>query len=399
MTISALSNVCSGCSRLFLGSLVLLFSIPNGATAFTSPVSIVHRRPCHHFQPTLPSLCRHMVATDSDNNNINANDSVSSTTNDGPSTTIEEEYYAQDINGKKIAATIRQEIKEQVEDMMMQNNDNNHNHNHHPPGLAVMLVGSRRDSQTYVNMKTKACDQVGIASFQFSYPEDISHEQEVLEKVLELNQDPTVHGILIQLPLPAEWDQDAILQAVHPDKDVDGLHPVNVAKLWTNQQQDDFFPIPCTPLGCMELLQRSGIDVAGKHAVVLGRSHLVGLPLSRLLLQADATVTMVHSKTQHIDAVVRQGDIVIAAVGRAHMVQKEWLKKGAVVVDVGINAVDIPPKKPGGKAYKLVGDVDYAEARKVCSRITPVPGGVGPMTIAMLLRNTLQACQQQQQKQ
>ncbi|CAB9511623.1 protein FolD [Seminavis robusta] len=385
----ALSNTCSGCSRLFLAALCLLFWIPNGATAFTS--TTVHRRPCHHFQPTLPSLRRHMVATDNDNNDSVI---VSSTTEDEPSTTIEEEYYAQDINGKEIAATIRHEIKEQVEELMMQNKDNHH----HPPGLAVMLVGSRRDSQTYVNMKTKACDQVGIASFQFNYPDDASNEQEVLEKVLELNQDPTVHGILIQLPLPAQWDQDAILQAVHPDKDVDGLHPVNVAKLWTNSQQESFFPIPCTPLGCMELLRRSGIDVAGKHAVVLGRSHLVGLPLSRLLLQADATVTMVHSKTQHIDAVVRQGDIVIAAVGRAQMVQKEWLKKGAVVVDVGINAVDMPPKKPGGKTYKLVGDVDYAEARKVCSRITPVPGGVGPMTIAMLLRNTLQACQQQQQQ-
>jgi len=308
---------------------------------------------------------------------------------------------ADDISGKEIAAAIRAEIREEVDEMKSTTQK--------VPGLAVILVGSRRDSQAYVNMKTKACAQAGIQSFQFNY-EDTVAQDVLLNKVAELNSDFDVHGILIQLPLPDHIDQATVLNSVDPEKDVDGLHPVNVAKLAMLQSTGSSstqgstasartavpasmdFSIPCTPLGCMELLARSGVEISGKHAIVIGRSNLVGLPMFHLLLAADATTTLVHSRTQNIEEVVKQGDIVVAAVGRALMVKKEWLKEGAVVIDVGINSVDIEPVKPGGKNYTLVGDVDYESAREVCSKITPVPGGVGPMTIAMLLRNTLSAC-------
>lgn len=300
------------------------------------------------------------------------------------------------ISGKEIAATIRDEIKADVDALLDAGNQ--------APGLAVLLVGSRRDSQTYVNMKTKACKVAGIQSFQFDYDNEVTQE-ELLQKVQVLNADSQVHGILIQLPLPDHIDQAAILNSVDPEKDVDGLHPANVAQLAMLRDNGSTtstegmavpsslrFSIPCTPLGCMELLARSGVNVSGKHAVVIGRSNLVGLPMYRLLLAADATVTIVHSRTENIAAVVKQCDIVVAAVGKAQMVKRDWLKEGAVVIDVGINSIDITPEKPGGKAYKLVGDVDYENAKDVCSKITPVPGGVGPMTIAMLLRNTLNAC-------
>jgi methylenetetrahydrofolate dehydrogenase (NADP+)/methenyltetrahydrofolate cyclohydrolase len=201
---------------------------------------------------------------------------------------------------------------------------------------------------------------------------------------------------LIQLPLPAHLNEAVILQSVDPNKDVDGLHPMNVAKLQLYQGPDIKsapFSIPCTPLGCLELLDRSNVKLSGTNCVVIGRSQLVGLPMARLLLGRDATVTIVHSKTTDIASVVKQADVVVAAVGRAGLVKGDWLKSGAVVIDVGINSVDIIPVKKGGKNYKLAGDVDYAAAVEVCSQITSVPGGVGPMTIAMLLRNTLKACE------
>ena len=246
-------------------------------------------------------------------------------------------------------------------------------------------------------MKTKACAQAGIASFQFNYDDQVS-EKELMDKVAELNSDSSVHGILVQLPLPDHIDQETVLNSIDPEKDVDGLHPVNVARLAMLPSAEN--PVqaslkgsfPCTPLGCMELLLRSGVEISGKHAVVIGRSSLVGMPMFRLLLAADATVTLVHSRTQNIAQVVKQGDIVIAAVGKPLIVQKDWIKEGAVVIDVGINSVDVEPTTEGGKPYKLVGDVDYDNVREVCSLVTPVPGGVGPMTIAMLLRNTLNAC-------
>jgi len=291
------------------------------------------------------------------------------------------------IDGKAIATAIRNEIKERVA-TLKQDKDA-------VPGLAVILVGSRRDSQTYVNMKTKACAAAGIESLGYTF-EDTVTQEELLETIRKLNKDDKVHGILVQLPLPSHLDQDAILQEIDPAKDVDGLHPVNVAKLQLFAGADATqapFSIPCTPLGCLILLDRSGVDLRGKHCVVLGRSQLVGLPMARLLLGRDATVTIVHSKTQSPSEIVKQADVVIAAVGKALLVKADWLKPGAVVIDVGINSIDIVPEKPGGKTYKLVGDVDYEEAVKVCSKITPVPGGVGPMTIAMLLNNTLTSCE------
>jgi 5,10-methylene-tetrahydrofolate dehydrogenase/methenyl tetrahydrofolate cyclohydrolase len=294
----------------------------------------------------------------------------------------------QDIDGKVIAATIRQELKEKVATM------------HHVPGLAVILVGERRDSQTYVRMKKKACEECGIASFGFDYPDTVT-ESELLLKIQELNNDDKVHGILVQLPLPSHINENNIIEAVHPSKDVDGLHPKNTASLcstgthvgaekinWADMSSVPFH-IPCTPQGCIELLDRSGVELKGKNAAVIGRSNLVGLPVAMLLMHRDATVTIVHSKTVDAPSIVRNADVVVAAVGRAEMVKKDWIKDGAVVIDVGINSVDAPESKRG---YKLVGDVDYDGAKEVAGKITPVPGGVGPMTIAMLLRNTVNSC-------
>jgi 5,10-methylene-tetrahydrofolate dehydrogenase/methenyl tetrahydrofolate cyclohydrolase len=290
---------------------------------------------------------------------------------------------ASKIDGKGIAATIREEIKERVAALQEKAGGK-------APGLAVVLVGSRRDSQTYVNMKKKACAAAGIASTGYDF-EDTVTEEELLATVDKLNKDPAVNGILIQLPLPSNLDQDKILNAVDPKKDVDGLHPVNVANLtlYTGSALEAPFSIPCTPLGCLVLLDKSGVELRGKSCAVIGRSHLVGIPMARLLLGRDATVTICHSKTTDIEGVVKQADVVVAAVGRAGLVKGSWIKPGAVVIDVGINSVDIVPTKPGGKTYKLVGDVDFESAAAVASQITPVPGGVGPMTIAMLLSNTL----------
>lgn len=288
------------------------------------------------------------------------------------------------VDGKAIAADIREEIRQKVAAHQASVGQ--------IPGLAVVLVGSRRDSQTYVNMKKKACAEAGIASTGYDFNDTVS-EGELLETIDMLNKDPTVHGILVQLPLPQHINQDKILQAVEPKKDVDGLHPVNIAnlQLYSGQATGAPFSIPCTPLGCLVLLDRSGVDLAGKNCVVIGRSVLVGLPMARLLLGRDATVTICHSKTADIQNVVRRADVVVAAAGRAGLVKGAWIKPGAVVIDVGINSVDVIPKKHGGKTYKLVGDVEYEDASEVALLITPVPGGVGPMTIAMLLNNTFAA--------
>ena len=297
-----------------------------------------------------------------------------------------------DIDGKAIAQTIRTEIKDAVEKLKADSGK--------VPGLAVILVGERRDSQTYVRMKKKACEECGITSFGFDYPSDVTMET-LSGKIAELNADPAVHGILVQLPLPEHIDEDNILNSIDPKKDVDGLHPLNTASLCststhvgsTKIEWSDFTSIPfhiaCTPQGCIELLDRSGVDLKGKNAVVIGRSNLVGLPVAMLLMHRNATVTIVHSKTNDVPGVVKNADIVVAAVGRAEMVKGDWIKEGAVVVDVGINSVDDPSAKRG---YRLVGDVDYKAAKENASQITPVPGGVGPMTIAMLLRNTLNSC-------
>jgi 5,10-methylene-tetrahydrofolate dehydrogenase/methenyl tetrahydrofolate cyclohydrolase len=282
---------------------------------------------------------------------------------------------AQLIDGKAIAAAIRAEIKAEVEDMRSRHG--------RAPGLATVLVGERKDSQTYVRMKKKACAEVGINSFGHDLPGDIS-QAELLAVVRELNADPRVDGILVQLPLPDHIDDEEILGAVSLEKDVDGFHPLNIGRLSMKRREPLF--VPCTPKGCIELLDRTGVDIEGKRAVVLGRSNIVGLPVAMLLLHRNATVTICHSRTRDLPAVVRSADILVAAVGRPEMVRGDWLQPGAVVIDVGVNAVDDPATERG---YRLVGDVAFEEAWQVAAAITPVPGGVGPMTIAMLLRNTL----------
>lgn len=282
---------------------------------------------------------------------------------------------AQLIDGKAIAATIRQEIKTAVEAMQAKYGQ--------APGLATVLVGARKDSQTYVRMKKKACAEVGIASFSYDLPSDIS-QPDLLKIVQDLNANPEVHGILVQLPLPDHIDDEEILGAISLEKDVDGFHPLNIGRLSMKRREPLF--VPCTPKGCIELLDRSGFPIEGKRAVVLGRSNIVGLPVAMLLLHRNATLTICHSRTQDLPAVVREAEILIAAVGRAEMVRGDWIKPGAVIIDVGVNPVNDPGSDKG---YKLVGDVAFDEAKEVASAITPVPGGVGPMTIAMLLQNTL----------
>lgn len=279
------------------------------------------------------------------------------------------------IDGKQIAADIRSEIQAEVEEIKAKTGK--------VPGLATVLVGTRRDSQTYVKMKKRACKKAGITSFGHDLPENISQE-ELLKIVRDLNTNPDVHGILVQLPLPDHIVEDEILGAVSLEKDVDGFHPINIGRLSMKRRKPLF--VPCTPKGCIELLDRTGVKIEGKNAVVLGRSNIVGLPVAMLLLHRNATVTICHSYTQYLPGRVVDADILIAAVGRAEIVRGDWIKPGAVVVDVGMNAVDDPTTEKG---YRLVGDVKFDEAKEVASAITPVPGGVGPMTIAMLLRNTV----------
>lgn len=252
-----------------------------------------------------------------------------------------------------------------------------------PPGLAVVLVGDDPASQVYVGAKGKACDAAGIASFEHRLPTDTS-EAALLSLIERLNQDEAVDGILVQMPLPQGLDEQAIIAAINPDKDVDGFHVINAGRLAVGQAGF----IPCTPLGCMMLLTDRLGDLTGLDAVVIGRSNIVGKPMAQLLVDANATVTIAHSRTKNLADIVRRADIVIAAVGRPEMIRADWIKPGATIIDVGINR--LPPEKEGGKG-KLVGDVAFAEAREVAGAITPVPGGVGPMTIAVLLRNTLVA--------
>jgi 5,10-methylene-tetrahydrofolate dehydrogenase/methenyl tetrahydrofolate cyclohydrolase len=279
------------------------------------------------------------------------------------------------IDGNAIAAAIRAEIKQEVERLKQNTNIT--------PGLATVLIGDNAASATYVRSKRKACAEVGMNSFGFEMPKDVSQD-EAMRVLNELSKRDDVHGILVQLPLPAHLNEDQILNAVPIHKDVDGFHPSNIGLLGIKGKQPMF--APCTPSGCIELLERTGVKIAGKRAVVVGRSAIVGLPVSLMLLTRDATVTICHSKTPDLAAVTREADILIAAIGKANFVTREMVKPGAVVIDVGINRID-DPKHPKGS--RLVGDVDFEAAKDVASAITPVPGGVGPMTIAMLLKNTL----------
>jgi methylenetetrahydrofolate dehydrogenase (NADP+)/methenyltetrahydrofolate cyclohydrolase len=260
------------------------------------------------------------------------------------------------------------------------------------PGLAVVLVGDDPASRAYVRSKDKMCRELGLHSVKLELPATTT-QAELLAKVDELNRNPAVHGILVQSPPPKHIDETAIVRALDPAKDVDGFHPMNIAKLALG---DDTGFVPCTPLGCQRLLVASDVEVPGAHVVVLGRSMIVGKPLALLLMQkgkaADATVTVVHSRSRNLPEITRSADIVVAAIGRAGFVRAEHVREGAVVIDVGINRVDDAGLPRG---YKLVGDVAFAEVAEKASAITPVPGGVGPMTIAMLMANTVKACRQQ----
>jgi methylenetetrahydrofolate dehydrogenase (NADP+)/methenyltetrahydrofolate cyclohydrolase len=259
------------------------------------------------------------------------------------------------------------------------------------PGLAVVLVGENPASKAYVGSKEKACQEAGMHSVKISRPETIA-ETELLDIVAQLNADPSIHGILVQLPLPKHMNSERVLNSIDPLKDVDGFHPMNVGKLVIG---DPTALRPCTPYGVQQMLIRSGIETKGAHAVIVGRSTIVGKPMANLLIQqgpgGDATVTVCHSRTKDLPAVCRSADILVAAIGKAEFVTRDFVRPGAVVIDVGINRVDDASLPKG---YRLTGDVKYAEVAEIASAITPVPGGVGPMTIAMLMQNTLQAMQQ-----
>ncbi|KAJ8753818.1 hypothetical protein K2173_000072 [Erythroxylum novogranatense] len=294
-----------------------------------------------------------------------------------PKSSSNERQGAVVIDGKFIAQEIRSLIASQVSRMKECIGK--------IPGLAVVLVGQRRDSQTYVRNKMKACEEAGIKSLITQLPCDCN-EAAVLDALSTFNQDPSIHGILVQLPLPQHLDEEKILNAVNLEKDVDGFHPLNMGNLAMRGREPLF--IPCTPKGCIELLLRSGVEIVGKNAVVIGRSNIVGLPTSLLLQRHHATVSIVHAFTPNPEQVTSEADIVVTASGVPNLVRGNWLKPGAVVVDVGTFPVEDPNFDHG---YRLIGDVCYEEALQVASAVTPVPGGVGPMTIAMLLSNTLDA--------
>jgi methylenetetrahydrofolate dehydrogenase (NADP+)/methenyltetrahydrofolate cyclohydrolase len=286
---------------------------------------------------------------------------------------------AQLIDGKAIAQKVRDEVKEKTAARLAAGKSQ--------PGLATVLVGERVDSAAYVGMKQKACAELGMTSFHHPLPADVSQEE--LEKLIkELNADPKVHGILVQLPLPDHLDEERVLQLISIEKDVDGFSPINIGRLAQKGREPLF--VPCTPYGCIYLLKDAGVEISGANAVVLGRSNIVGMPAALLLVKENATVTVCHSRTKNLADVVRQADILIAAIGRTEMVRGDWIKPGAAVIDVGMNDKPDPTKKRG---YRLVGDVNFDEAKEVAGFITPVPGGVGPMTIAMLMRNTLRAAE------
>lgn len=286
------------------------------------------------------------------------------------------------IDGKELAAQIRSDLAEEVEARRRAGLPQ--------PGLATVLVGDDPASHTYVRFKRKACVEVGIASFAHELPAGTS-EQDLLALLDDLNRDLAVNGILVQLPLPDHLDEETVLRAVDVEKDVDGFHPLNLGRL-AQKGRDPYF-VPCTPAGIMALLDRAGVELSGSEAVVLGRSNIVGMPTALLLVKANATVTLCHSRTRDLAAHCRRADVLVAAIGRAQMVKGDWIKPGAAVIDVGINRVEARERDSGNR---LVGDVDFAAARRVAGAITPVPGGVGPMTIAMLLRNTLRAAKRQE---
>jgi len=283
------------------------------------------------------------------------------------------------IDGKAFAQNVRNRVSKQVQELK--------DYENLTPGLAVVLVGEDQASQVYVRNKVKQTEECGMKSLEYRRDPDIS-EQELLTLVQSLNENPEVHGILVQLPLPSQISEEKVIEAIAPEKDVDGFHVINTGLLATGSENA---MVPCTPLGCLMMLKdHYGDDLSGKRAIVVGRSNIVGKPMSALLLNENCTVTTVHSRTVDIEEECRRADILVAAVGRAQMIKKDWVKPGAVVIDVGINRIEVEDDKT-----KLVGDVDFDEVVEVAAAITPVPGGVGPMTIACLLANTVTAaCRQ-----
>ncbi len=282
---------------------------------------------------------------------------------------------AEIIDGKKIAANVKAEVRAEVEQLKAQGAK---------PGLAVVLVGNNPASRVYVSNKEKDCAECGFASYEYALPEETT-EAELLELVAKLNEDDTVNGILVQLPLPKQICEQTVLHAISPAKDVDAFHPENVGRIMIG----DYNFLPCTPAGVIEMLDAMNIDISGKHCVVIGRSNIVGKPMAMLLLHRNGTVTICHSRTKDLAEQTRQADILVAAVGKADFVTADMVKPGAVVIDVGMNR---------NAEGKLVGDVSYDAVEKIASAITPVPGGVGPMTRAILMRNTLTAAKMQLKK-
>ena len=291
---------------------------------------------------------------------------------------------AQIIDGTAIAEKVRNDVAAQVAEMVAAGLPR--------PGLAAVLVGENPGSQVYVRMKRKACEKIGIESFGYTLPADIP--QKDLEKlVTELNDDSKVNGILVQLPLPSGLNEERVLNTISLEKDIDGFHPVNIGRLAQKGRESLF--VPCTPDGVIYLLDYIGVELKGTNAVVLGRSNIVGMPVALLLVKRDATVTICHSRSKDLPSITRRADVLIAAVGKPEMVRGDWVKPGAVVIDVGTNRVEDPSSEKG---YRLVGDVAFNEVKEVASWISPYPGGVGPMTIAMLLRNTVRAAKMAQAK-
>ena len=281
------------------------------------------------------------------------------------------------INGKEIAQNLRNDLKKEIDYLK--------NVTGKAPGLAVVQVGNVAASSVYVKAKTKSAKEVGIEVLDHHLSEETTQET-LLQLVETLNNQSNVNGILVQLPLPKHINEQIVLDSIHPDKDADGFHPLNVGKLSIANHNDENLLIPCTPYGCLIMLKGLDIELSGKNAVVIGRSNIVGKPMAQLLLKESCTVTIAHSRTKNIEDICKKADIVVAAVGKPEMVKGGWIKKDAVVIDVGINRIE--NKVDGEIKNKLVGDVDFNEATKSAYAITPVPGGVGPMTIACLLRNT-----------
>jgi len=281
------------------------------------------------------------------------------------------------IDGKEIAQNLRNSLKEEIINLKNKYNS--------VPGLAVVQIGNVAASSIYVKAKTKSAHEVGIQIIDHHLDENTTQNQ-LLELIKTLNNQMDVNGILVQLPLPKHINEQTVLDSIHPNKDADGFHPLNVGKLSIASHNDENLLIPCTPYGCLLMLKGLKIDLSGKNAVIIGRSNIVGKPMAQLLIKESCTVTVAHSRTKDLPGICKNADILIAAVGRPQMIKGEWIKEGAIIIDVGINRIAVI--KDGQTKNRLVGDVDYIEAEKIASAITPVPGGVGPMTIACLLRNT-----------